>query len=240
MGGKTAKCLFRCSERASMSLALHGEWAPAMPPSLPNTTPELLWHRDGTPWGPSGVGRRPTEMRRLGPAAAAWGNGAPRSPIPTQPGNLREDLQRLRPQGWGSGSGLRSMVARGTRVCAACRGRAIPSPACRPCLQSQAALLPGRLPTNHRRNPWGQGRSRMGDQRGSGWQQGGFGARLWDAGRFRGMPMTSEALCGICALPHPAGSHKSKQHQSKQRKVLFGDTFGTGSQGPHCLPHVPH
>lgn len=68
---------------------------------------------------------------------------------------------------------------------------------------------------------------------------GGFGAQLWDAGRFRGIPTTSEALCRICALPCPAGPHRSKQHQGKQQKVLFGDIFGTGSRGLHCLPQCP-
>lgn len=82
LGGKTRKCLFPgCSERASTSLALHGERAPAMPPFLPKATRELLWHRDGTPWAPEGSGRggRCTGWGRL-PQPGGTGCRAPRFP----------------------------------------------------------------------------------------------------------------------------------------------------------------
>lgn len=147
-----------CFSRASASLALHGEQAPAMPPSPKPPGAALARGRD--PAGPVGCGLG----RRLGPAAAVRGIRTPRSVIPTRPGNLREDPQRLRPR-LGSGSGLRSaLVAPGAAVCAACRGRAIP-----PLLQSHSAAPASPA---HRGNPWGQGRSGIGDQGVSGCQWG--------------------------------------------------------------------
>lgn len=177
---------------------------------------------------------------RLGPAATARGDGAPRSPIPTQPGNLREDLQRPRPRGWGSGSGLWSTVARGAGVCAACRGRATPSPACRPCLQSQAAPLPRRLPTNRRGNPWGHGHSRMGDRRGLGRQRGALEPdceMLADLGGWQ----RPAKLCTGFVLSHTLwGPTNQSNTRVSSRRSCLGTFLVQGVGVPIAYPSIPH
>lgn len=130
----THQCLFLQSRH---NLALHSEQAQAVSPS---------------PKPPGDMGTGPMGLLgcRLGPAAGAWGIRTPCSVIPTQLGKLRRILSASSPR-LGSGSGLWStLVAPGTAVCAACRGRAIPS-----LLQSHSAA-PTHRHTNHRGNPWVQ------------------------------------------------------------------------------------
>lgn len=135
-------------------------------------------------------------------------------------GKSPADLQRLRPR-----AGFRLRLAEragGSKRCCCLRclsGQSHPSPA--------APASPAHKPL------WGHGHSAIGDQGASGCQWGALETPLGGAGL--GI-MTGKALCRICALPYPVGSHKSKQHQGKKLKVLFRDTFDTGNWDPQHSP----
>lgn len=122
-------------------------------------------HPPGPAWGCPGKGKGPCGPRRglaqAGASCHSPGGQGVALPDSHAAGQSPEGSAAPPAAGLGSGSGLRSSVARGAGVCAACRGRAIPSPSRRPCLQRQPELLPGRLPANHRGNPRGQGCSTM-------------------------------------------------------------------------------
>lgn len=142
-GWNTPQCL--------QNLALHGELALAMPPSPKPPGATLARGQDRV--GPVG--------HRLGPAAAARGIRTPRSVIPTRLGNLRQDLQRLRPR---AGFRLRLAERAGGSKCCCClrclSGQSHPSPAAEP------------QRCSHRATPSGHGHSVIGDQGASGCQWG--------------------------------------------------------------------
>lgn len=75
------------------------------------------------------------------------------------------------------------------------------------------------------------GCSRIGDHRALGCQWGTLKPD-W----FRGHDLAK--LCAGFVLSRALGSHKSKQHQGKKLKILFRDTFGTGSWGPQQSPRA--
>lgn len=118
----------------------------------------------------------------------------------------------------------------------ACGARRLQALRRRCCLsgQSPSARSPAEPGSRAHQPPWealgtaGRGPGRLGVRRG-----------VWEPGcgmpvDLGGMPPTREALCRVCALPCPAGPHKTKQQEGKQQKGLFGDVLGTRS--PHC-PH---
>lgn len=185
----------------------------------------------------SGRGGRHTGQGRL---PQPRGDRAPCSPIPTQPGNLQEDLQCLRPRGWGSGSSLRSMVARGTRVCVACQGRAIPSPACHPWLQSQAALLMGHLPTNHRGDTWGHRCSGIGDSRGLGWQWGALEPSCGMLADLGGCQRPEKLRAGFVLFHTLQDPTDQSNTRLSSRRSCLGTFLIQGVGVPIAFPSIPY
>lgn len=201
-------------------------------------------HPPGPAWRCPGKGKGPCGPRRgLAQAGASCHSPGGRGvalPDSHAAGQSPEGSAAPPAAGLGSGSGLRSSVARGAGVCAACRGRAIPSPSRRPCLQRQPELLPGRLPANHRGNPRGQGCSTMvtGEARGviGGALEPDHGM-LADLG---GCQQPAKLRAGFVLSRTLRGPTNQSNTRVSSRRSRSGTFLVQGVWVPIAFPSIPH